>query len=159
MLSKLFGAAKNLPAIAILVGTEYGNASEVARVCAERLRKLGARVRVTEHASLYDLTQDPQEVLLICTSTTGSGDLPGNLMTLYDQLQDQPPRLAGRRYGIIGLGDSSYDHYNNAARRIDGLLSSYGAVRVGDPCLIDALLHRVPEPPAEKWLNKWLKLL
>ena len=93
--------------IQILVGSVTGTAERIADLAAERLQTLGHQVTVNRFAQLDDLLRSPEEVLLICTSNTGSGDLPDNLQPLYVQLTREFPPIAGRLYGLINLGDSS----------------------------------------------------
>ena len=41
-----------------------------------------------------------------------------------------PGDLAGLRYAVFGLGDSTYTHYNTMGLRCDGELSRLGAERL-----------------------------
>jgi len=143
--------------IVILVGTMYGNSLEAARACADVLRKKGHSVRISDAPALADITSDSSTVPLICTSTTGMGDLPDNIMPLYCQLMDDTPNLYGRRYGLIGLGDSSYDIFNGGSMRLKALLDSLGMQCIGEPLFIDGRVDYEPEKPAAKWVAKWAK--
>lgn len=145
--------------VVILVGSMYGNSSEAARACAEVLRKKGHTVRISESPTLSDITGDSRVVPLICTSTTGIGDLPDSIMPLYCQLLDDSPNLYGRPYGLIGLGDSSYDVFNGGSKRLKAVLDSLGMQCLGDPLFIDGRVDYEPEKPAAKWVAKWAKLL
>lgn len=53
------------------------------------------------------------------------------------------------------MGDSSYDHFCGAGRRLDGLLQELGATRVIPPLELDATVHDEPEQVALSWLKKW----
>lgn len=145
--------------VVILVGTMYGNALEAARACREVVQAQGHQVRIAESPTLGDITTDPNAILLICTSSTGMGDLPDSIMTLYCQLLDDSPGLFGRRYGLIGLGDSSYDNFNGGAKTLDALFQDLGAQRVGEPLFIDGRIDYEPEKPAAAWVKSWAKLL
>lgn len=145
--------------IVILVGTMYGNALEAARACSVELAAKGHQVRIAETPAYADLTADKDATLLVCTSSTGMGDLPDTIMPLYCELLDESPSLSGRQYGLIGLGDSSYDNFNGGARTLDALFQDLGARRIGEPLFIDGRIDYEPEKPAADWVKSWAKLL
>src|SRR5690554_7295100 len=49
------------------------------------------------------------DAVLICTATTGAGDVPENIARFYVELDDQFPLQNGKPFGVVSLGDSSYD--------------------------------------------------
>jgi len=66
---------------------------------------------------------------VIC-STTGQGDLPDNARPFYRQLRKLPPgSLSNVHIAVLGLGDSNYDKFNNAAKMIEKTLVELGAQR------------------------------
>ncbi|MDM3872635.1 flavodoxin domain-containing protein [Porticoccus sp. W117] len=144
--------------IRILVGSETGTALDVADALEETLTANNCSVAVAEDPSLDDL-QHPDEVLLICTSSTGVGDFPSNINPFVIALNDTPPNIAGRRYGVISLGDSSFETYAAAATRLDGMFSDIGAVRIGEPLFLDALETFTPDKDAITWVKQWVTLL
>lgn len=145
--------------VIILVGTMYGNALEAAKACSAGLNADGHQVEIAEAPTLDDLLLNPDATLLICTSSTGMGDLPDTIMPLYCQLLDESPSLVGRHYGLVGLGDSSYDNFNGAARTLDALFKDLGAQRLGEPIFIDGRVDYEPEVPAANWAKAWSRLL
>ena len=58
--------------------------------------------------SVFDNAAEEDAVYLICTSTYGQGDVPDNARALYDSLDSQPKFLGHVRYGVIALGDRTY---------------------------------------------------
>lgn len=145
--------------IQILVGSVTGTAEEVAHQLAEELSAIGHETNINSQPSATDLVRDPEEVLLFCTSNTGSGDLPGNLQLLYRQLVSEYPAIAGRRYGLINLGDSSYMTFGDAGQQLDEALADLGAQRLGEALLLDASSGDEPGPKACDWTKQWAKLL
>lgn len=145
--------------IQILVGSEMGTAEMVAASAKDVLENAGFEAVVNPLPEASDITDNPDDILLICTSNTGAGDLPGNIQPLYLELTRSYPPIAGRRYGIINLGDSSYVTFAEAGRAIDDAMSDIGAVRVGEPLVLDASTGEDPEPLAEQWLNEWITQL
>lgn len=143
----------------ILVGSVTGNAEAVAETVAEIAHSQGHQVSVNTQADLDDLVRDPEEVLLLCTSNTGAGDLPDNLQPLYLQLTRNFPAVAGRRYGLINLGDSSYITFGEAGQALDEALADLGAQRLGEPLMLDACEDEDPEEAARPWMQAWLETL
>lgn len=146
--------------IQILVGSVTGTAEEVAKVVADTLEANGHTAEINTAAQVEDLVRAPEEVLLICTANTGAGDLPDNLQPLYHQITREFPAIAGRRYGVINLGDSSYATFGEAGQALDDALEDLGAQRLGEPLLLDASTGDDPEELAQNWLSEhWLPRL
>ena len=76
--------------IQILVGSVYGGALMTARAIKQALDADGYSVSVLENPELGDITSDTAP-LLVCTSTTGQGEVPGNLLPFYVALREQLP--------------------------------------------------------------------
>ncbi|WP_341936505.1 flavodoxin domain-containing protein [Marinimicrobium sp. C2-29] len=146
--------------IQILVGSVTGTAEGVAKVVADALEADGHTTSINTAAQVEDLVRAPEEILLICTANTGSGDLPDNLQPLYHQINREFPAIAGRLYGIINLGDSSYATFGEAGQALDEALEDLGAKRLGEPLVLDASTGEDPEVLAQHWLSEhWLPRL
>ncbi|WP_273205366.1 flavodoxin domain-containing protein, partial [Marinobacter subterrani] len=121
-----------MTAIRILVGSVYGGALLTARAIKKELETEGHQVTVLENPDLEDITSN-QEALLVCTSTTGQGELPANLLPFYLALREQVPQQPGRPFGVIVLGDSSYgDTFCGAGELMTEALYETSARKVGD---------------------------
>jgi MioC protein len=142
--------------IQILVGTVNGTSLQTARAVAHVLNHQGHQVRVNDQPSIQHLQQDQDEVLLVCCSTTGEGELPHNIYPLYLSLDDQAVNLTGRYYGVIALGDSGYRYFAQAGYMLENALYMSGAKRIGDVCTLDA--KQVANHPltAAQWANEWV---
>ena len=139
--------------IGMFVGTINGNALLVAEEAQPELQTLGHEVKVFEDGTLEDWQKYSQDVVLVITSTTGQGDLPDNIRALFASLQDQyQPTL---RYGVIALGDSSYDNFCGGGKHFDALLQEQGAQRVGDLLEVDAIENPEPEEVTTPWVKQW----
>lgn len=145
--------------IQILVGTVYGNALDVAEMCMQKLEHYGHEVELLRQPDIEDIPADKTDTLLICTSTTGQGEIPDSLLKLYCQLQDRLPLMPNVRYGIITLGDSSYDTFAEAGVLMEALLQELQLQRVGAPLVIDACETMAPCEEAEPWVIGWSDLL
>ena len=141
-----------MAAITVFVGSVYGTAKAVADDVKAELENGGHSVNVVENAKAEDLPGDEGAILLVCTSTTGAGELPGNIEPFYLELKSTPQALGHLRYGIINLGDSSFgDTYCGAGKLMDELLSDLGATALAPPLEIDACETLMPEEEAVPW--------
>ena len=146
-----------MTSIRILVGSVYGGALLTARAIQKELEGEGHHVTVLENPTLDDITSN-NDPLLVCTSTTGQGELPANLLPFYLALRDQLPQQPGRPFGIIVLGDSSYgDTFCGAGDLMEEALYETAARKVGDTLRIDALETMEPEAEALPWVRSWLE--
>ncbi len=141
--------------IQIIVGSVMGTALEVAEAVAATLEGCGHQPRVNSEFQAGQLSEDADEVLLICTSNTGMGDLPANILPFYVHLLNDLPPIAGRRYGVITLGDSSYPDFAQAGTTLDEALADLGANRIGDPLVLDAIMTTDPVEDACNWAMQW----
>lgn len=143
--------------IQILVGSVFGGALLTARRIRDELTSDQARITVHENPTLASLT-DTSGPVLICTSTTGQGEIPANLLPFYVQLRDTLPMQEGRPFGVIVLGDSSYgDTFCGAGEQMEEALSEVAARKVGETLCIDAMETMEPEEEALPWARAWIE--
>jgi flavodoxin len=148
-----------MASIQILIGSVFGGAEQVAEITATRLRELGHEVSLNTYARPEDLVRSADEILLLCHSNTGAGDLPDNIQPIFLHLTRDYPRIAGKRYGVINLGDSSYTTFNEAGQMLDAAFADLGAIRIGEPLVLDACSGDSPEALTLDWVNSWAQLL
>ena len=139
--------------IDILVGTVYGSAMLVAETLRDHLQAQGHDCQLFDEAELTDI--DPSRFLLIVSATTGQGDIPPNLQPFATALADRAPYMKGWRYALIAMGDSSYEHFCGAGRRLDELLQELAADALVPRLEIDATVEDEPEVAALAWLKTW----
>ncbi|OZB12476.1 MAG: flavodoxin [Marinobacter sp. 34-60-7] len=140
----------------ILTGSVYGGALLTARRIKQELEPEGHKVVVLEEPSLTDITGN-NDPLLVCTSTTGQGEVPPNLLPFYLDLREQLPQQPDRPFGIIVLGDSSYgDTFCGAGDLMEEAMIETGARKVGATLRIDALETLEPEAEAVPWIRDWV---
>ncbi|MFI8417483.1 flavodoxin [Serratia sp. NPDC078593] len=145
--------------IGIFVGTVYGNSLLVAEEAENILKEQGHEVKLFEEGSLEAWQFYRQHFALVITSTTGQGDLPDSIAPLFAAIRDQIGYQPELHYGLIALGDSSYDNFCGAGRAFDALLQEQGATRVGEVLEIDAMEQPEPESFACPWVQQWATLL
>lgn len=146
-----------MPMLKIFVGTMYGGALDVAEQVKPLFEEAGYEVVIFDQPTLDDLIGSPTELALFCVSTTGSGDYPGNFVPFARDLEAKSPGLAGLRYGLIALGDSSYgDTFCGAGRQLDELLAGQGAQRLGERLEVDAMETFMADDEALPWVEAWI---
>jgi MioC protein len=144
-----------MASILSLVGTESGNAQMVADALQPVLASAGHAVDVTDKAATAaDL--EAHDVLLAVCATHGSGDIPTNILPLVETLERDKPDLSGHRYGVIALGDMTYqDTFCGGGKKVDQALERCGARKVGDRLEIDASEQPLPDEEALTWIEGW----
>lgn len=146
--------------ILILVGTESGNSQMVADTLQDELGAEGHGVEVMSEGGADEAGLAARDVVLICTSTHGLGELPDNIIPLAAALREQRPDLSHIRYGVIALGDQTYaETFCRAGKAMDGLFSDLGARRIGERLEIDACTQPLPDEEALQWAKEWLGML
>ncbi|HAK36356.1 MAG TPA: flavodoxin [Pantoea sp.] len=145
--------------IGIFVGTVYGNALLVAEEAQPVLQAQGHEVAVYDDPTLAQWQNYSSDVALVITSTIGQGNFPDNIAALYHDVKDKLGYQPTLRYGVIALGDSSYDHFCGAGKTFDALLQEQGAQRVGEVLLVDATEDPEPETVTSPWVEAWGKQL
>ncbi len=134
----------------ILFGTQTGNAEEVAHEAAELAKSKGFAPRVAELDAVEMNQLAAMESLIVVISTYGEGEMPDNAELFWEALSaSTAPRLEQLSYGVLALGDTSYEHFCQAGKVIDTRLEQLGAKRLSDrvDCDVDF------EEPATKWLQ------
>ena len=142
--------------LTILYGTETGNSRDLAKALAASAIERGLAPK------LYDLSdykvrqlKDEQDVLFII-STYGEGDPPQPSVAFFEFLEGpRAPKLEGVRFSALALGDSTYEKYCEAGKRIDKRFEELGASRLSPrvDCDIDY------DEPAAAWSIAVVELL
>ena len=143
--------------IEILVGSQMGAAEYTAEQVADTLVQAGYEVRLHLTPELEQLTRNA--IWLVITSTYGAGDLPDNIQPFADQLAQDRSDLTTVSYAVITLGDSSYDTFCLAGRKIETLLATKHAKALGIKLDIDVLTAELPEDQALAWLPQLITLI
>ena len=146
--------------VAILSGSVYGTAEEVARHAERLLKEAGFDAWHAPRMSLDELKAFEPEAFLTVTATTGMGELPENLQPLYFAIRDQLPAWFGKPAGVIALGDASYgDTFCGGGELVRELYGELGLEEVLPMLRLDASETVTPEADAEPWLAELVQAL
>jgi sulfite reductase (NADPH) flavoprotein alpha-component len=140
----------------ILFGSQTGTAEGLARRAASAAAGRGFLPRVMEANAATELDWSSEARLLVITSTYGDGDMPDNAQNFWNWLQcDAAKALAHLEYSVLALGDSHYEHFCAAGKKIDERLEHLGAKRLHPrtDCDVDYAA------PAQAWLEGALSAL
>ncbi|WP_396910550.1 flavodoxin domain-containing protein [Mycolicibacterium sp.] len=145
--------------INILFGTESGNAELVADDIAETFNNAGTNAEVVAMED-FDVSElSDAGTVVVITSTYGEGELPATTQPFEDNLLAQKPDLTGLRFAAFGLGDSSYETYNNAIGVLTKDLTGLGAVQLGETGRHDAVSGDSFTDVATSWAKTIIDLL
>jgi sulfite reductase (NADPH) flavoprotein alpha-component len=136
--------------ITILFGSETGNSAELAKDLDARLRALGRSVTLVDMGDYKLRRLKAEQDLLIITSTHGEGDPPQAAADFFEFVESRKaPALPHLRFAVLALGDSTYERYCEAGRRLDRRLEELGATRLRSraDCDVDY------EDPAALWIT------
>lgn len=74
-----------------------------------------------------------EQDLLIVVSTYGEGDPPQPAAGFFEFVEGRKaPRLDGARFAVLALGDSTYEFYCQAGKRLDQRFEELGAQRLAE---------------------------
>ncbi|SPO68629.1 flavodoxin [Pseudomonas sp. JV241A] len=147
--------------VAILSGSVYGTAEEVARHAEKLLKQAGFEAWHANRATLQDIQGFAPQAFLAVTSTTGMGELPDNIMPLFSAVRDVlPAEWRGLKGAVIGLGDSCYgDTFCGGGEQLRELFAEMGLVEVLPMLRLDASETVTPETDAEPWIAELVEKL
>ncbi|WP_119258098.1 assimilatory sulfite reductase (NADPH) flavoprotein subunit [Shinella zoogloeoides] len=142
--------------LTILYGSETGNGKRLAARLAERAHAAGLAPVLTDMADYKPRRLKEEQDLLIVASTHGEGAPPTSAAGFFEFVEGRKaPRLEGLRYAVLALGDSTYEFFCGAGRRIDDRLAALGAERLHErvDCDVDY------DDPAAAWIETALAAL
>ncbi|VFP88777.1 NADPH-dependent assimilatory sulfite reductase flavoprotein subunit [Candidatus Erwinia haradaeae] len=131
--TKLYPIKKetHIPTITILSASQTGNARRLSEQLYETLdlEKFQSHLINTSDYQFKKINQE--QILVLITSTQGNGEPPEEAVALYKFLMsNKAPNMNTCSFAVFGLGDTSYELFNQAGKDFDRRLEELGATRL-----------------------------
>lgn len=126
---------KDQKRIVILFGSQTGNAEELAESLWRQFKSRGFSGPVIPMDSYNICNLINEEFVIFVCSTTGDGEEPDNMKKFWKfLLRKSLPKdsLKNMKFGVLGLGDSSYSKFNFTAKKLYKRLLQLGATQLLD---------------------------
>ncbi|VDM61972.1 unnamed protein product [Angiostrongylus costaricensis] len=124
-----------MQSLLFLYGSETGAAEDIAGCLWKEARLLNVPARLYG-LDEYDIEVLPAEcVVVFVVATTGQGEIPPNMRKAWSTLLRKslgPDWMQNVRFAVLGLGDSSYQKFNFASKKVYRRL-----LQLGGKCLLD----------------------
>ena len=116
--------------VTILFGSQSGNSQILARRLSQQFAGRQTAHRVLDMLDCRKADLEQARELVVIVSTHGDGDPPERAAPFFELLFGRKaPQLTRSRFAVMALGDTSYEHYCAAGRRVDARLEELGARR------------------------------
>ncbi len=141
-------AADAANSMTVLYGSQTGNGEGIAKRLAEQARSKGFEVRLVSLADYKPANLKRESLVTFVIATHGEGDPPDDAEIFHEfLLSKNAPMLAGVKFAVLALGDSSYIKFCETGREFDARLAELGAERLAPivECDLDY------EAPAGEW--------
>lgn len=134
----------------ILFGTRSGNAQKIAQIAKRQSEALGVNCTLVSLNDYNPKELKKEKNLLIIISTDGEGEPPVSAEEFYNYLHSKKaPALKELKYGVISLGDSSYQHFCKIGKDVDTRINELGGESFYDRIDLDLDF----EEPATEWIE------
>lgn len=112
-----------------------GNNEEIADIVGDKLEELGLEVEIDECTSVDAIDFEEADLCVVVTYTYGEGDMPDEIVDLYEDLKDLT--LTGKIFGVCGSGDTFYEQFCKSVEDFDEAFYMTGAERGAEMVKID----------------------
>lgn len=149
-------AAQPAGKLSIIYASQTGNAKGVAELLEQEAQAAGVAVQLFDASDYKGKDLAKETHVIFVASTNGEGEAPDNALELHEFLQSKKaPKLPNLQYGVISLGDSSYEFFCQTGKDFDTFLEKLGATRFIDrvDCDVDY------DAPAAEWRAKALEIV
>lgn len=135
--ARVLAEAAGDDAVLIAFASQTGFGEELAWMTAQALGDGGVGARITAFADLDLETLKGARRLLVVASTTGEGDAPDGAARFVRQVMKAEANLSHLSYGLLALGDRSYDAYCSFGHAVGDWLDRSGAQTLFDRVEVD----------------------
>ncbi len=140
--------------LTVVYGSQTGNARRLAEQFALKAETAGLQVRLLRADAYPTRELKSERLLVVVVSTQGDGEPPDDARGFVDfVLGKRAPELKELKFGVLGLGDSSYPQFCEIGRVLDARLAELGATRLLDRADADVDFDTVAKPWSERALQ------
>lgn len=151
------------PAVLVAYASQTGFGEQLAWRTAEALESGGLPVRVLPLGRVDAAALANTERALFIVSTTGEGDAPDSAASFAMRVMSAPAELAKMQYGLLSLGDRSYERFCAFGRALQTWLQHTHAqplfdtveVSDGDPGTLRHWQHHLAQISGQSKLPDW----
>uniref|UniRef100_A0A0K0EQ94 NADPH-dependent diflavin oxidoreductase 1 n=1 Tax=Strongyloides stercoralis TaxID=6248 RepID=A0A0K0EQ94_STRER len=146
----------------ILYGSETGTAEDVGQsfVNDARYRKIPFRIYCMDDYEIENIVTE--KFILFVISTSGQGEMPSNMRQNWKKLLNAklPSNfLSNLKYAVFGLGDSSYQKYNFAAKKMFRRIKALGGCEIIPLGLGDDQHELGIEGTLDEWRKRFWEII
>ena len=143
------GGAGSENVLTILYGSQTGHCRSVAEELRDAAQEAGVPVDLVSMGKFKEKNLKKLKYVLVIISTQGEGDPPDDALALIEYMNsNKAPKLTDFQFGVLGLGDSSYEFYCKTSIDFDARLEELGGTRVLDLVGLDVDF----DDGAEAWI-------
>ncbi|MBJ6933997.1 assimilatory sulfite reductase (NADPH) flavoprotein subunit [Vibrio cholerae] len=142
--------------LTIIFASQTGNAKGVAQALLKEAQAAGIQAQLFDASDYKGKDLAKETHVIFVASTNGEGEAPDNALALHEFLKSKKaPKLPNLKYGVLGLGDSSYQFFCQTGKDFDQFLQNLGAQR-----LVERLDADVDyQAAATEWRKQVLSIL
>ncbi|EGR4151717.1 assimilatory sulfite reductase (NADPH) flavoprotein subunit [Vibrio cholerae] len=142
--------------LTIIFASQTGNAKGVAQALLKEAQAAGIQAQLCDASDYKGKDLAKETHVIFVASTNGEGEAPDNALALHEFLKSKKaPKLPNLKYGVLGLGDSSYQFFCQTGKDFDQFLENLGAQR-----LVERLDADVDyQAAATEWRKQVLSIL
>ncbi|TYA08699.1 assimilatory sulfite reductase (NADPH) flavoprotein subunit [Vibrio cholerae] len=117
--------------LTIIFASQTGNAKGVAQALLKEAQAAGIQAQLFDASDYKGKDLAKETHVIFVASTNGEGEAPDNALALHEFLKSKKaPKLPNLKYGVLGLGDSSYQFFCQTGKDFDQFLENLGAQRL-----------------------------
>lgn len=112
----------------IYYASQSGTAEEFAKTLALEAKSAKIKANVSNIATFSPAILKDQDYFIFIVSTHYDGNCPDDADAFWEWIQKPFDKafLRGKHVTIFGLGDTTYDNYNQFSKDLNGLFVTYG---------------------------------